>query len=91
MNSTTENTQVRAGCYCRISSDPNDKREGVDRQRQDTAVLCEVESWQVAGVYVDDDRSASNGKKRERWRVNRMAPSFVYCLSGPSTGGIDHV
>ena len=58
---------VRAGCYCRISSDPNDKREGVDRQREDTAALCEVEGWTVAGVYVDNDRSASNGKGRPEW------------------------
>jgi DNA invertase Pin-like site-specific DNA recombinase len=68
MNSTnTEDTEVRAGCYCRISSDPDDKREGTDRQRQDTAVLCEVKGWQVTEVYVDDDRSASNGKKRPEW------------------------
>jgi DNA invertase Pin-like site-specific DNA recombinase len=68
MNSTnTENTEVRAGCYCRISSDPDDEREGVDRQRQDTAILCEVEGWQVAKVYTDNDRSASSGKDRERW------------------------
>ena len=58
---------IRAGCYCRISSDPNDKRQGVERQREDTAVLCEVEGWQVAGVYVDNDRSASTGKERPEW------------------------
>ena len=33
---------TRAGCYCRISSDPRDKREGVGRQREDTTTLCEV-------------------------------------------------
>jgi DNA invertase Pin-like site-specific DNA recombinase len=59
--------QVRAACYCRISSDPKDKREGVDRQRDDTAALCEVKGWQVADVYVDNDRSASNGKVRPAW------------------------
>jgi DNA invertase Pin-like site-specific DNA recombinase len=63
----TAKPHVRAGCYCRISSDPNDKREGTQRQREDTATLCEKEEWTVAGYYVDDDRSASNGKKRERW------------------------
>ena len=61
------NEQVRAGCYCRICSDPKDKREGVDRQREDTAILCELKGWQVAGVYVDNDRSASNGKHRPEW------------------------
>ena len=58
---------VKAGCYCRISSDPKDKREGTQRQREDTAALCEVKGWTVAGYYVDDDRSASNGTKREAW------------------------
>ena len=57
----------RAACYCRISSDPKDKREGVDRQREDTATLCELKGWQVADVYVDNDRSASNGKGRPEW------------------------
>ncbi|MGH3576856.1 MAG: recombinase family protein, partial [Mycobacterium sp.] len=63
----TPNTLVRAGCYCRISSDPKDKREGVDRQRADTTALCEVKGWTPGGFYVDNDRSASNGKKRENW------------------------
>ncbi|OBK45242.1 recombinase family protein [Mycobacterium kubicae] len=60
--------QLRAGCYLRISSDPHDKREGVNRQREDTAVMCEVQGWTVAGYYEDNDRSSSNGKdKREDW------------------------
>jgi DNA invertase Pin-like site-specific DNA recombinase len=58
---------VRAGCYLRISSDPDDKREGTQRQREDTATLCEVQGWTVADVYPDDDRSASNGKRRPEW------------------------
>lgn len=65
MNAT--NTQVRAGCYCRISSDPTDKREGVERQRADTSALCEVKGWTPAGYYVDNDRSATNGKDRPEW------------------------
>ena len=57
----------RAACYCRISSDPKDKREGVDRQREDTATLCELKGWKIADIYVDNDRSASNGKGRPEW------------------------
>jgi DNA invertase Pin-like site-specific DNA recombinase len=64
---TTTNTPVRAGCYCRISSDPNDKRQGVDRQRKDTTALCEVKGWSPVDFYVDNDRSASNGKERPEW------------------------
>ncbi len=67
MNTTTTNGLVRAGCYLRISSDPDDKREGVERQRQDTTALCEVKGWTPAGFYEDNDRSASNGKQRPEW------------------------
>lgn len=58
---------IRAGGYCRISSDPNDKRHGVTRQREDITALCEVKGWAVAGFYEDNDRSASNGKDRPEW------------------------
>jgi DNA invertase Pin-like site-specific DNA recombinase len=63
----TTTPQVRAGCYLRISSDPNDKRAGVDRQREDTALMAEIQGWSVAGFYQDNDRSASNGGPREHW------------------------
>jgi DNA invertase Pin-like site-specific DNA recombinase len=63
----TSNTQLRAGCYHRISNDPKDRRTGVDRQRQDTAALCEVQGWTPAGDYTDNDRSASNGQRRQHW------------------------
>jgi DNA invertase Pin-like site-specific DNA recombinase len=62
-----ETKLIRAACYCRISSDPKDKREGVDRQQEDTAALCELKGWRVAGFYVDNDKSASNGKDRPEW------------------------
>jgi DNA invertase Pin-like site-specific DNA recombinase len=54
----TKKPLVRAGCYCRISADRNDKREGVQRQREDTSALCEAKEWNPAGYYVDNDRSA---------------------------------
>jgi len=63
----TPKPQLRAACYCRISSDPKDKREGVDRQRADTTALCEVKQWTPVGFYVDNDKSASNGKHRPEW------------------------
>jgi DNA invertase Pin-like site-specific DNA recombinase len=64
---TPTKPQIRAGCYLRISSDPEDKRNGVVRQREDTATLCEKEGWQLVRYYEDNDRSASNGKDRPRW------------------------
>jgi DNA invertase Pin-like site-specific DNA recombinase len=39
----------------------------VDRQREDTTALCEVKGWTAAGFYIDNDRSASNGKARPEW------------------------
>jgi DNA invertase Pin-like site-specific DNA recombinase len=60
--------QIRAGCYLRISSDPDDKRQGTARQREDTAVLCEVQGWSIAEYYEDNNRSASNGKDRPEWK-----------------------
>ena len=60
-------TEVRAGCYLRISSDPKDKREGVERQRQDTTTLCEVKEWTPVEFYIDNDRSASSGVERPEW------------------------
>jgi len=63
----SQKTQVRAACYCRISADPKDKREGVDRQRADTAEICTINQWKPVGYYIDNDRSASNGQERENW------------------------
>src|SRR5581483_5403356 len=62
-----QNDKVRAGCYLRISSDPKDKRAGIQRQREDTTALCEVKGWTPVDFYPDNDRSASNGKARPQW------------------------
>jgi hypothetical protein len=68
MDAAQESKQpVKAGCYLRNSSDPKDKRKGVDRQRDDTATLCEVKGWRIAGVYEDNNRSTTNGKARPEW------------------------
>ncbi len=34
---------------------------------EDTSALCEVRGWTPAGFYIDNDRSASNGKGRPEW------------------------
>jgi DNA invertase Pin-like site-specific DNA recombinase len=64
---TSTDTQRRAGCYLRISSDKKDKREGVDRQKDDTTDQCEIYGWTPVGYYTDNDRSASSGKARPEW------------------------
>jgi DNA invertase Pin-like site-specific DNA recombinase len=43
------------------------RRLDQDHGRGDGELLCELKGWQIAGVYIDNDRSASNGKKRQHW------------------------
>ena len=50
---------MRAAVYCRISSDKEGKRLGVDRQRDDCTALVERNGWTVAGMYIDNDISAA--------------------------------
>jgi site-specific DNA recombinase len=58
----------RAAVYCRISSDPKELRWGVNRQEEDGRRFAELRGWDVARVYVDNDRSAWNGKPRPEYR-----------------------
>jgi site-specific DNA recombinase len=59
--------RVRAGIYCRISMDRAGTLLGVERQAPPCRELCERNGWEVAGVYVDNDVSASNGKRRPEY------------------------
>ena len=52
-----------AAIYCRISHDPSGERLGVNRQEDDCRAEAARRHWQIAGVYVDDDRSAFNTRK----------------------------
>lgn len=53
---------VRAGIYTRISWDPESQRAGVERQRIDCEALCNARSWEIAGYFEDNDRSAYSGR-----------------------------
>jgi DNA invertase Pin-like site-specific DNA recombinase len=84
---------AKAAIYCRISEDRNGDGEGVRRQEQDCRALCRREGLTVARVFVDDDRSAYNGKPREAfeelltrlgefdalvyWKYDRLTRSVV--------------
>jgi DNA invertase Pin-like site-specific DNA recombinase len=59
--------QKRAAIYCRISDDREGSGLGVARQEKDCKALCKQRGFAVAGVFVDNDRSAYTGKKREAW------------------------
>lgn len=55
--------QISAAIYLRISSDPTGQQLGVARQRTACVDLCSERGWQPV-EYVDNDTSASSGKRR---------------------------
>lgn len=69
---------TKAGVYLRISSDPSGEQLGVTRQREDCLTLCEAKGWTPV-EYVDNDTSASTGKKR---------PAYTRMLSDIRDGAI---
>lgn len=50
--------------YCRISRDKTGEGLGVDRQESDCRALAKQLGWNVSKVYVDNDISASSGRRR---------------------------
>jgi site-specific DNA recombinase len=75
-------TPRRAGVYARISSDPSRDELGVRRQVKDCTELCARRGWVVVEQFVDDDRSAFNGKPR---------PAYQALLAALEAGQIDAV
>jgi site-specific DNA recombinase len=65
---------TRALIYCRISADLAGNELGVQRQRDDAVLLCAARGWEVAGVFTDNDISASNGKHRPGYTSLLVAP-----------------
>ena len=59
---------MQAAIYLRISSDPSGQQLGVTRQREDCAKLCADKGWTPV-EYVDNDTSASNGKRRPAYET----------------------
>jgi site-specific DNA recombinase len=55
---------MKTAIYCRISQDRSGDGLGVSRQEDDCRALIERRGWTVAGLYVDDDRSAYSGRRR---------------------------
>lgn len=71
-----------AAVYLRISQDRNGEALGVERQRADCLALAERQGWTVGEVYVDNDRSAFNGKPR---------PGYARMLGDIREGRVDGV
>lgn len=65
----------RAAIYLRISSDPEGRRLGVERQEADCRALCAEYGYEVVGVFIDNDVSASTRSTRERPEYERMLSS----------------
>ncbi|HLZ39065.1 MAG TPA: recombinase family protein [Mycobacteriales bacterium] len=75
---------MRAAIYLRISKDRAGRALGVTRQRQDTTKLARALGAAEIVEYPDNDRSATNGKKREQYdrlladiRIGALGPGDV--------------
>ncbi|MCH1867054.1 recombinase family protein [Nocardioides sp. CFH 31398] len=69
-----ETTAKRAAIYTRISSDPEGKRAGVRRQREDCERFAAEHGFEIAEhhFYEDNDKSASTKSKKPRPRYSAM-------------------
>ncbi len=73
---------VQAVIYCRISKDRGGDELGVRRQEKDGRALAERNGWSVSEVIIDNDLSASNGKRR---------PGYDRLLDMVRAGDVDAV
>jgi site-specific DNA recombinase len=74
---------LRAAIYCRISADDQRDELGVRRQEANGRKLVESRGWALAGVYRDNNRSASSE------RVHR--PEFARLMADVALGLLDVV
>lgn len=74
---------TRAAIYARISKDTEDTRLGVERQEEDCRKICADRGWEVAGVYIDNDISAADPKKRR--------PEYERLLKDIASGQVDAI
>ncbi len=73
---------MNAAVYARISRDPDERRVGVDRQETDGRATASQLGWNVVDVFVDNDRSAKDGRYR---------PRFEAMLDAIDSGQVDAV
>jgi DNA invertase Pin-like site-specific DNA recombinase len=55
---------VRAAIYARLSADRDGSGLAVERQQEDCEKLCDERGWDVVAVLIDNDMSATSGKRR---------------------------
>jgi site-specific DNA recombinase len=58
----------RCGIYVRISQDRSGQGLGVERQEKACRKHAIARGWDIAAVYIDNDVSASSGKKRPEYQ-----------------------
>jgi len=73
---------TRAAVYARISQDRDGNQLGVTRQREDCQAYAARRGWTVTEVYIDNDVSASSGKRR---------PAYSRMLVDVEAGKLDAV
>jgi DNA invertase Pin-like site-specific DNA recombinase len=78
---TPKKNSVAVG-YARISRDLEGEGLGVARQEDDVKALIEKHGWILQEMYVDNDISASTGKKKRR-------PAYEAMLAAVRAGGVD--
>lgn len=76
---------LRALIYCRVSADPHSRRVSVESQETENRTVCERNGWDIAGVVVDNDRSASRFAPKQREGYARVREA----LAGDGYGRID--
>lgn len=69
---SNDDVQWLAYLYGRVSSDPHRRSRSVADQLELETRHCERHGWQVAGIYKDNDRSASRYARREREDWTRL-------------------
>lgn len=57
----------QAGIYARISSDPEGRQVGVERQQKDARALAKRLGWYVVDTYVDPDITGTGKRSRPQW------------------------
>lgn len=72
------NTVKRAVIYCRISRDLTGEGRGVERQEDACRALAASRGWQVDAIVVENDTSASKGKRRKYTRMLADASAGHY-------------
>ncbi len=73
---------TRTAVYARISQDREGSALGVARQREDCEAYAARRGWHVADTYIDNDVSASSGKRR---------PAYERLLADVEVGKVDAV